>query len=449
MAKFSFTAQDSAGARKTGTIEAATKLQAADKLFNELQLTVLDLTAADEQAGSATALPTSSTPAAAEEATPKGFDMTTSLKKANDWVAKLNTWVANMSGVPVKEKVIFFRLLAVMINAGLPIVKALGILTDQTANPRLKNILVEVKSDVESGRGFSHSLDDYPEVFTDAELGVIAAGEASGQMNRALLDLATTTEKSANLQRKIKGAMIYPIVVLVIVGLVTVAVMTLVIPKLKDLFSNTGHDLPAATQFLINMSNWFMGTTLGIPNIGLLFVGIFGIIIGIKAGKKTEEGLYLWDSIMMKLPIFGPLVQKVALSALAGQLSTLTASGISIIRSIDITASAVGNEVYKRRLLEIKGDVEAGKAIHQVIEGDPLFPPLFQSMVTIGEQTAQLSNVTKKIAEFYDEEVDNFVKNLSTIMEPVIIVVVGGLVGGLVAAIMQPIMQIADIASQQ
>ena len=306
-----------------------------------------------------------------------------------------------------------------------------------------------VKGDIESGRGLSQSFNDYKDTFNEAELGVIAAGEASGQLNKSLLDLANSSEKAEALKRKIKGAMIYPgVIMLIVVGVVWV-VMTFVIPKLKVLFDGAGGELPVLTQTLITISNWFIGSSFGLPNYLLLPILMVGALFGISAFKRTANGRYLWDSMMLKIPIFGPLLQKVALASMNQQISTLTNSGLSIIKSLDITANAVGNEVYRRRLLLIKGDVEYGKSIHQVIEGDRLFPPLMQSMITIGEQTAQLGTVTKKVADFYDDEVDNFVKNLSTIMEPVIIVVVGVLVGGLVAAIMLPIMQIADIASQQ
>lgn len=448
--QFDYTAKTADGKTVTGRIDAPSKLAAADKLYAEQQLTVMELVGTDAESRNAATGKVafgSETASMAPAAAGPGF-----VERLGSFFANLNEIIIDMSGVPSKEKVIFFRLLAVMINAGLPIVKALGLMAEQTKQPRLKKILANVKSDIESGRSLSDALGEYNDVFTDAELGVISSGEASGQLNRALLDLATTSEKSESLKGKIKSALMYPVIILVIVVGVTVVVMTMVVPKLADLFTSAGANLPASTRTLMAMSDWFMSSTMGIPNWLFFFLIIGAIVAGISAFKKSENGKFVWDQLMLRAPIFGTLIQKVALAALSRQLSTLTASGLSIIKALEITANAVGNEVYRRSLLAIRADVESGVSINQAIRqqgAEHLYPPLIVSMITIGEQTAQLSTVMQKVADFYDEEVDTFVKNLSTIMEPMIIVIVGALVGGLVAAIMQPIMQIADVASQQ
>lgn len=460
---FSYTARDKSGKEVSGTIEATSKLEAADKIFNEKNLTVISLEKTDavtnkktDQSGAKKAKLSLAENATKihigqAEASQKSGTIVTEKKKIKsikdilDW---LNDLSIEYSSVSVKDKVIFFRLLSVMINAGLPIIKALLILRDQTKNPKLQKILVEVSESVEHGDSLSTALAEYPEVFSDAEIGIITAGEVSGQLNEILINLASETEKNANLKGKIKSAMIYPIVILTILIGVMIVVMTLVIPKMAELFTGAGVDLPATTQFLINLSSWFVGSTLFVPNWLLFILTIVGFFLGVGAWKKTKTGKYLWDRLMLKLPIFGELNMKVALTGFSRQLSSLSASGVSIIRALEIVASAVGNEVYRRRILEVKEEVERGIPIHEAIANDKLFPNLITSMIAVGEQTAQLDTVTKKVADFYEEEVDTFVKNLSTIMEPFIIVVVGILVGGLVAAIMQPIMQIADVASQ-
>lgn len=464
--QFTYTARNESGKELTGTIEAASKLEAADKLFNDKKLTVLSLEKSGEAASTKSEITKpaekpkldvnttktrvhigqSEAAAAAVVEKPKR-----KINSLGDLTNSINDFLIDYTSISTKDKVVFFRLLAVMINAGLPIVKALKILSEQTHNPRFKIIIREIANDVEGGENFSNALSDYNDVFSEAEIGVIASGEASGQLNKILTDLANESEKSANLKSKIKSALIYPVVVLVILVLVTIVVMTSVIPKLAELFTSGGVELPATTQALITTSNWFTAYTLFLPNWALFIVAMIGVALAVKAWKKTPGGKLIWDSLMLKMPVFGPGLQmKIALADFARQLSTLTASGISIVRALEITAGALGNEVYRQRIRDIKEDVEQGIPIHQSIEEDhALFPSLVTSMIAVGEQTAQLGTVTKKIADFYENEVDTFVGNMSKIMEPFIIVFVGLLVGGLVAAIMQPIMQIADIAAVQ
>ena len=470
--QFSFLAKDAAGADVRGTIEATSKLEAADKLFNEQKLNVVSI----DEVGTSADVSIDNLATEAEEKQlnkPLTLDENEATKlhigEAQSYVSAeaqankkfqikdvqsignaINDVLIEYSSVSIKDKVIFFRLLSVMINAGLPIVKALRMLSAQLQNQKFKRILSEIADAVEGGSGFARVLADYDDTFNEAERGVIAAGEASGQLNKSLSDLATSTEKNASLAGKIRSAMIYPIIILVIIVLVTIVVMTMVIPKLSELFTGAGVQLPTSTRILMTTSDWFVGSTLFVPNWLLFLLLIIGAIAGVNAWKKTKSGHLMWDSLMLRLPIVGGLSQKIALANFAHQLSTLTSSGISIIRAIEITANAVGNEVYKQVLLDVKADVESGVPINESISREEkLFPPLVVSMVAVGEQTAQLATVGSKIADFYDEEINTFVKNLSTIMEPVIIVIVGGLVGLLVAAIMQPIMQIADVATQQ
>ena len=437
--QFNYTARDKKGKEVTGTITAANKLEAADRLFNEKQLNVVTLEQADgkKEKTKTTAKKSGSGEAGVNAVEPK-----------KDLIAKINDYLAIHTKVKPKDKAIAFRLLAVMINAGLSIVKALKVLAKQSENPRLRLVLEDVAKRVEGGSSFSDALAEYSEIFIESEIGMISAGEASGQLNKTLVSLATETEKAASLAKKIKSAMVYPVVVLTVLIGAIFLIMTMVIPKLGELFEGAGADLPLSTQILMNTSNWFIGTTLGIPNWLLLILGMAAAISIIAYWKKTPGGKITWDRFLLKVPIFGKLNQKAALATFARQLALLSDSGVAIIRALEITANAVGNEIYRLRLLETKEDVEKGITIHKNIADDPLFPDLVVSMIAVGEQTAQLGSVSHKIAEFYDEEVENFVKNLSTIMEPLIIVVIGTLVAGLVAAIMQPIMDMTDIAAK-
>ena len=454
---FTYTARDKNGKEVSDKIEADSKLEAADKIFNEKKLNVINIVQADNSAKEKNENIRPKEQKTSESKLHIGHSIL-SPKKAEAPKAKIgsfkdafnaaNDWMLMQSKIKAKDKAVFFRLLAVMINAGLPIIKALKILSEQTANKRLQLTIQEIKEKVESGKKFSRVLGEYPDIFNEAEVGMIASGEASGQLNKTLLNLAEETEKSANIKSKIKSAMIYPISVLIILIFAGIIVMVKVIPSLKDLFISAGAELPLATRILIAGSDFLTATWILVPNWLLVIFVLIGIIALIKAWKKTKSGKYAWDNLVIKAPILGTLNTKAILATFSRQLALLSHSGVPIVRSIEITANAVGNEVYKRRLLEVKEDVEKGIAIHQSIESDPLFPAMVVNMIAVGEQTAQLGNVAQKIADFYDDEVNTFIKNISTIMEPVIIVTIAILVAGLIAAIMQPIMEISDIASQ-
>jgi type IV pilus assembly protein PilC len=434
--QFHYTARDKNDKEVIGTIDATSKLEAADKLFNEKQLNVVNLEQDDKK----------------KNAAPKKIsELKKSAKKPEEkknFMDSLNDYLAEHSKVKSKDKAVAFRLLSVMINAGLSIVKALKILAKQSESPKLKLVFEDIAQKVERGKSFSEALGDHSEIFLESEIGIIEAGEASGQLNKTLTNLATETEKFASLSKKIASAMIYPIVVILILVGAIFLVMTMVVPKLGELFEGSGTELPASTQILINTSNWFVGTTLDIPNWILLILAMVGGVVFLNFWKKTPSGKVKWDWFLLHVPIFGILNKKAALASFSRQLAILSDSGVSIVKALEITANAVGNEVYRLRLLEVRSEVENGVPIHKNLEDDPLFPDLIVSMISVGEQTAQLGSVTQKIANFYDEEVETYVKNLSTIMEPVIIVVIGVLVGGLVAAIMQPIMELTDIAGK-
>ena len=367
----------------------------------------------------------------------------------NGFMQKLNMWVIMHSKVKAKEMAVFFRLLATMINAGLHIVKSLEILIEQIENPKLKKITEEILHRIEKGENFSKALADYPDLFTEAQTGMIYAGEQSGQLNKVLLQLADQIEKSASLSGKIKGAMIYPAVILVVLLAVGILVMVLVIPKITELFESAEVQLPFLTRVLIGMSDFLIGSTFGIPHWGLVILGLVLFVALLNMWKKTDQGKLIWDKMMLKLPVFGKMNQKVALAKFCRGLSSMTTSGISIIKSLKIVSDTVGNEVYKRRIYLIAFDVKKGITIADNIQEDKkLFPAMVVSMIGVGEKTAQLDKVCAKVAEFYEDEVDSMVANLSKLMEPIIIVVIGTAAGLMVAAVMLPIMQIAEVASQ-
>jgi type IV pilus assembly protein PilC len=358
-----------------------------------------------------------------------------------DTFTRLNQWIVEQNKIKIKDLATMFRLLAVMINAGIPLIKCLNTLgVQQEKSPKLARVLFELAKSVEDGRSFSHSMDDHKEVFSDSQIGAIQAGEESGQLNKTLLDLATELEKTAAINGKVKGAMVYPMVVLVILGAVIGLMMTFVIPQLKGLFTSTGKELPAPTKIMMSISDF----TISYWWLILLF--IVGAVSLIKMWKSTKTGRYYWDLMILKTPVFGALVQKTVLSKFSRSFGNLLSSGVPIVRAMEIVANGVGNEVYRRRFLLTAEDMKSGIPMAENMSSSKLFPTMLVNMIEVGEQTAQLENVTKKVAKFYDDEVNTAVKALTKIMEPMIMVLVGGVVGGLVAAIMLPIMAMTDIA---
>jgi type IV pilus assembly protein PilC len=370
------------------------------------------------------------------------------LKPKKSLLEQINDWTIEHSPVSMKEKVVFYRLLATMINAGVTLNKAIHILHDQTKDAKMQRVCGDIAAQLEKGASLSEALKIYPSVFAEAEVGMISSGEVSGKLNEVLSDLAQRVENSSKIKGKIRGAMMYPAAIVVVLIIVVVLVLVMVIPKLKDTFEKGGAELPQATQILINMSESIMGDTYGIPNSIFWLVGIIVFFVLFLAWKKTNEGKYYWDYFTLLIPVFGLLKRKVILAQFCRSLSSLTKSGVSIVRTLKIISDVVGNEVYRRRILLIAEDVKQGIPIADNIkENVSMFPTMLTSMISVGEQTAELDHVSEKIAEFYEGEVDTMVKGLTSMMEPIIILVIGSVVGFIVIAIMQPIMSISEVAS--
>ncbi|MBU1954175.1 type II secretion system F family protein [Patescibacteria group bacterium] len=359
-----------------------------------------------------------------------------------DTYRRLNQFVIDHSRVKIKDKAVFFRLLAAMLNAGLPLVRSLNTLGVQTEKtPKLSNALFAMGRSIEGGSSLSGAMSEYTDLFNDAEVGVVKAGEVSGQLNQTLKSLAEEVEKSATIAGKVKGALIYPVVIFTLLVVAMFLMMIMVVPQITTLFTQTGKDLPLPTKILITVSD------ISVNYWPFVLVGVVLIAILFGWYRRTRGGRYTLDWIKLKLPIFGDLIKKSALSKFSRGFANLLGSGVPIIKSIEIVAHSIGNDVYKRRLLLTSEDMKRGIPMAENLSGSPLFPRMLVNMVEVGEQTAQLENVMEKVADFYDEEVDTMVSSLSKIMEPMILVIIGVTVGGLVAAIMLPIMQLTDVAS--
>lgn len=359
-----------------------------------------------------------------------------------DTFNKINEFFIQHQGVKVKELVTLYNLMSTMVNAGIPLVKSLHQLVEQEKNPRMKRILFQTVYEIENGKSLSKALRSFPDVFNDATLGMIEAGEASGQLGSVLKRIAEEAEKSHKMLSKVKGALIYPIVILTILTLVMIVVMVMVVPKMVEVFDGAGVELPLPTRVLIAMSNFII-------NRWYILVAVAGIIaFSFRTYTHTEEGKYYWDYTKLKFPIFGALFTKVSLARFTRSLSTLSSSGLSIIKALRINADSIGNQVYRQEVLATAESVKKGVSIAKDLSGNKLFPAMVVDMIAVGEETAQVANVSMKISEFYEAEVEDMVKNMQSLMEPIIIVVVGVMVGGLVAAIMLPIMSLSEVATK-
>ncbi len=358
-----------------------------------------------------------------------------------DTYKRLNQFLIDHSKVKTKEKAVFFRLLAVMLNAGLPLVRSLDTLGVQTEKtPKLSGTLFSMARAIEGGASLSEAMGDYSEIFGDSEIGVVKAGEASGQLNQTLKTLAEDVEKSASIAGKVKGALIYPIVILSLLVVAIFLMMILVVPQITRLFTQSERELPLPTKVLIAVSEFSINYWPVIIIAAILIAVLFGWY------RKTRTGRYALDWVKLQLPVFGNLFRKGSLSKFSRGFANLLGSGVPIIKSIEIVSHSIGNDVYKRRLLLTAEDMKRGIPMAENLSESKLFPKMLVNMVEVGEQTAQLENVMEKVADFYDEEVDTMVNSLSKIMEPLILVIIGVTVGGLVAAIMLPIMALTDAA---
>jgi type IV pilus assembly protein PilC len=358
-----------------------------------------------------------------------------------DIYSRINEFVINLNKVKLQEKAVFFRLLAVMVDAGIPIIRSLQTLAEQTKkNPKFQRAIYDISRKIEAGESLSGGMEKHSDIFEESEIGMIRSGEVSGHLNDILRDLAHATEKNAKTLGKVKGALTYPIVVIVILFIVLFLMMVMVIPQISTLFSQTGADLPTITQFVINFSNFLRNNTLYILLGIVVFAGIFIL------WKRTKNGRYQWHSVVLHIPVVGGLVRKSTLAQFTRNLGNLLGAGVSIVQSMNIVANAMKNEVYMRKIKLAGDDLRGGIPLAETLRNTKYFPVMLVNMIEIGEQTAQLEDVCKRLSAFYDEQVDDSVKNLTKVIEPVIMIFVGAAVGGLVAAIMLPIMSLADIA---
>jgi type IV pilus assembly protein PilC len=341
----------------------------------------------------------------------------------------------------VKEKdiVVFTRQFATMIDAGLPLVQCLEILASQQDNAILKEILLKVKADVEAGSTFADALRKHPAVFNELYCNLVTAGETGGILDTILNRLAAYIEKSMNLKKKVKGAMVYPIAVLVIAMIVVIGMLVFVIPVFQKMFADMGGTLPAFTQMVINLSDFMRRYFL---LVGAMLVALYFVF---QRYYKTESGQETVDRQLLKLPIFGNLIRKVAIAKFTRTLGTMLSSGVPILEGLDIVARTSGNKIIEKAILKTKMSIGEGKTIAEPLAASGVFPPMVVQMISVGESTGALDSMLSKIADFFDDEVDAAVANLTSLLEPLLMVFLGGAIGAIVVAMYLPIFQMASV----
>ncbi len=362
-----------------------------------------------------------------------------SLKESGNlpfWKRSLN--LSFLDRIKSKDMVFLSRQLSVMISAGLPLVKALEILSRQTGKESLRKVMTSVSEDVRGGSRLSSAFAKYPDVFNDFYINMIRAGETAGKLDEVLKYLADEQEKTYDLMSKIKGAMIYPIFVLVAVTLVMILMMIFVIPKLTTILIESGVELPLATRILVATSDFFKNYIIFIilGAIVLFFLG--------RAFLKSKNGKAIWDRILLKLPVFGSLFQKIYLVRFTQSLSTLIVGGISLTSSLKIVSKVVGNTVYENLIRQSLIDVEEGRSISDAFIDAPGIPKMLPHLMSIGEQTGKMDEILDKIASFYAREVENILAKLVTLLEPMIIIFLALIVGGMVASVIMPMYKLAS-----
>jgi len=341
--------------------------------------------------------------------------------------------------ITTKDLVVFTRQFAVMIDAGLPLVQCLQILGDQMENPTFKKVCRDIKSNVEQGSTFAEALGRHPKVFSALFVNLIAAGEVGGILDTILNRLAAYLEKADKLARQVKGAMVYPVTVMVIAIGVIAVLLVKVIPVFEKMFLDFGGDLPMPTQIVIDISQWLQAY------LGYCLMGIVATVIGFAQGRaRSDKFRYRTDALLLSSPVFGPLLKKVAVARFTRTLGTMIASGVPILEGLDIVGRTAGNMVIEEEIQMTRTSISEGKTIAEPLQDSKVFPGMVVQMIAVGEETGSMETMLSKIADFYDDEVDSAVAALTALLEPIMIVFLGGAIGGILIAMYLPIFKIAE-----
>lgn len=399
MPTFQYVAKNRSGAKQNGTIQAENRQQALIQI------------------------------------TQKGLTIEKLTEKTAKAPAKMN------KRVKTADLLIFTRQLSTIVSAGLPLLQGLDILAEQTDDPNFRAVIDAVATEVESGETFSDALRKFPKAFPDLYVSMVRSGEAGGDLDGVLLQLADYLEASEDLKRRIKSAMTYPVVAFSMIIIIAAGLIIWVVPQFAEIFGQFGKKLPAPTQFLIDLSG-FLRSYWGVPTI---ILSIIGIVMAIRAYGATPIGRYNLDALKLRLPVFGDLMRKVAISRFTRTLSTLTRSGVAILQALEIVERTAGNEVYARAIRQAADSVRNGETLADPLARAEVFPAMVTRMIAVGEKTGALEVMLMKISDFYDSEVRATVDGLTSLIEPILIGLMGVVVGGIVVALFMPILQLSSL----
>ncbi len=404
MTTYIYTAKDKNGYTLNGSLDVSSESEAADALHKK-ELTII------------------------------------SIEQAKDKASKAGVKVKDQK-VKLDDLVIFTRQLATMIDSGIPLVHALGILSEQVENPVLKGVVVSVRQDIEAGMSFCDALAKHPKVFSDLFINMARAGESSGMLDDILDRLASYLEKSAALSRKISSSLVYPAVVVSMAFIITAVLLLKVVPTFKGIFDVLGGQLPIPTQILIFMSDVFRKYFL------FLVIFMAGLVFLFRKYIATERGRYNFDSAQLKAPVLGELFRKLSVAKFSRTFSTLVKSGVSVLNALDIVSKTSGNKVVEEAVVSCSKAVRDGESIAAPLLRSGVFPPMVCRMISVGEQTGKLENMLTKIADFYDEQVDSATSALTSMIEPLVIAFLGIVVGGIVISLFLPVFKISQLIAQ-
>lgn len=334
---------------------------------------------------------------------------------------------------------IFARQLATMMSAGVPLVQAFGIVGNGHENPAMQKLILTLKSDVEAGNNLASAMSKHPRQFDDLFCNLVDAGEQAGALEDLLEKIATYKEKTEGIKKKVKSALVYPVAIMIVALLVTVILLIFVVPQFENMFSSFGSDLPAFTQMVVNLSRWMQGNWYYL--IGFIVAVIF--IFKECHARFPIVGIYI-DKLILKAPIVGPITEKAIIARFARTMATMFAAGVPLVEAMDSVAGAAGNYVFTTAIRKMRDEVATGDQLNDSMRRTNLFPNMVIQMIAIGEESGSVDSMLNKVADFYEEEVDNAVESMSSLMEPVIMVVLGVLVGGLVIAMYLPIFKMGE-----
>jgi len=346
--------------------------------------------------------------------------------------------------VKLKDLAIFSRQFATMINSGLSLLRSLNILAEQSENPKLAEAIKSIRDDVERGSSLSASMSKFPKVFNNLFVSMVRAGETGGQLDTVLMKVADTYEQEHKLRQKVKSAMTYPIAVLGISVLLMIVMLIFIVPTFAEMFKGLGGELPLPTQILVTMSEQ---AKFLVP---LAFIIFIGLMMGYKKGRRTSaEFRHKADQIKLKIPVFGELTDKIAVSRFTRMLGLLLKSGVPILQALDIVGEAAGNEVINRAAQDVRESVRTGESMAAPLTEHKVFPPMVVQMISVGEDTGALDSMLDKIADFYDQEVESITESFVALIEPIMIAFLGGIVGSMVIALYMPMFKILNSSSKR